>query len=674
MNLIQLLNNLQQHPTSTLQTNGFSLPTQNTTTNMTNLPIPINQSVPNTSSLPFQSVQAMPLPPSLPINHYQLPHHIQSIQNVPNQQHRGGGGGVSGGNALNPLPSMATGPNTSVPSNHTANSRQSAPQNQMQSLILIPVQHLNQQQSRGNQLKLVDSAGNPVNSINGVKSVNGLQFGDGVNGLPSNVQLSSIHSNTTNSKSDGTLNRIAPLNVNVHSVNSAKLGSLHNVTTIKTMPGKTNQAVHGVAAANAMPPLLELNGMNGVTAATVSNAPSLNLQHMANMQSTLQSIMQNISKKNGPSNRESGTATTAVGHCGPSSNVSGKMTKMINPFASSPSSLDFNALASINMRISQMNGQGLTASSSSSSSSGTSPSVASVHSTQSISVATRQCMDKLAEHHTDTNHKALIRSASSTPSTSTPRSPPALDTEERHILKTEGGDQHLDVSMSSISAPPPIPPRITHSTSTSTSTSTVTLTNPLPTKMETDSSINAMNTKMPPLDDVGSKELKSCYCPECGKHFKSQYHLVGHQKSVHPDGSKPTFPSCPYCGKEFTHHGNRRTHIRTHTNERPFKCKQCDKAFKQKHRFQIPSSSLSLSTLCALQTDCKWMASLSMKISDCQSAGEQSVRDTYCSSTERVVVSRHVVDVSKIQSVLGVLWHSVQLNKFTISISSVCSR
>merc|ERR1719334_2431906 len=80
-----------------------------------------------------------------------------------------------------------------------------------------------------------------------------------------------------------------------------------------------------------------------------------------------------------------------------------------------------------------------------------------------------------------------------------------------------------------------------------------------------------------------SKELKSCYCPDCGKHFKSEFLLVGHQKSVHPDGSKPTFPSCPYCGKEFTHHGNRRTHIRTHTNERPFKCKQCDKAFKQKH-------------------------------------------------------------------------------------------
>ena len=47
------------------------------------------------------------------------------------------------------------------------------------------------------------------------------------------------------------------------------------------------------------------------------------------------------------------------------------------------------------------------------------------------------------------------------------------------------------------------------------------------------------------------KEPKSCYCPECGKHFKCKYNLISHKKIYHQNGRGNTFPSCRYCGKEF---------------------------------------------------------------------------------------------------------------------------
>ena len=54
-----------------------------------------------------------------------------------------------------------------------------------------------------------------------------------------------------------------------------------------------------------------------------------------------------------------------------------------------------------------------------------------------------------------------------------------------------------------------------------------------------------------------------------------QHAYLRHCLKAHPKG-KPKILSCPFCGKEFAHRGNYQTHLRIHTNERPFKCRMCN--------------------------------------------------------------------------------------------------
>ena len=67
-------------------------------------------------------------------------------------------------------------------------------------------------------------------------------------------------------------------------------------------------------------------------------------------------------------------------------------------------------------------------------------------------------------------------------------------------------------------------------------------------------------------------------CNQCEKQFKRRENLKSHIK-LHAS----TAPKCQYCGKQFSRKSNLRQHILIHTNERPFKCNYCNKAFRQKH-------------------------------------------------------------------------------------------
>jgi KRAB domain-containing zinc finger protein len=73
-------------------------------------------------------------------------------------------------------------------------------------------------------------------------------------------------------------------------------------------------------------------------------------------------------------------------------------------------------------------------------------------------------------------------------------------------------------------------------------------------------------------------------CKECGKSYSSPNSFRFHQAirdRVYKKQMKRVF-TCHMCGKTFTSKSSLNMHINIHTGERPFKCKICNKAFTQK--------------------------------------------------------------------------------------------
>lgn len=76
-------------------------------------------------------------------------------------------------------------------------------------------------------------------------------------------------------------------------------------------------------------------------------------------------------------------------------------------------------------------------------------------------------------------------------------------------------------------------------------------------------------------------------CDECGKMFKLKEDMKKHAKR-HLINAKDFAAAeklgkvygCEICGKKFATNLSRVVHIRTHTNERPYSCKFCEKSFK----------------------------------------------------------------------------------------------
>ncbi|XP_063630787.1 zinc finger protein 761-like [Cydia splendana] len=68
-------------------------------------------------------------------------------------------------------------------------------------------------------------------------------------------------------------------------------------------------------------------------------------------------------------------------------------------------------------------------------------------------------------------------------------------------------------------------------------------------------------------------------CDECDKIFKNTSSKRNHIKRVHEQNTLPRDKICDHCGRGFTTMAILRSHIRTHTGERPFKCAHCPATF-----------------------------------------------------------------------------------------------
>ena len=74
------------------------------------------------------------------------------------------------------------------------------------------------------------------------------------------------------------------------------------------------------------------------------------------------------------------------------------------------------------------------------------------------------------------------------------------------------------------------------------------------------------------------RHIKSKHrCSQCGKFYKSPSSLESHVMQQHGPCLEL---ACEVCGKCFKDSSKRRTHMATHSEERPFKCSKCPKSFK----------------------------------------------------------------------------------------------
>lgn len=80
----------------------------------------------------------------------------------------------------------------------------------------------------------------------------------------------------------------------------------------------------------------------------------------------------------------------------------------------------------------------------------------------------------------------------------------------------------------------------------------------------------------------GKAILYSCHI--CGKEKGSKYRLATHIKIKH---EKSISQICPICGITLYMSGSIQKHIDLHSDVRPFKCDQCESAFKQKHDLTV---------------------------------------------------------------------------------------
>ncbi|CAH2099286.1 unnamed protein product [Euphydryas editha] len=75
--------------------------------------------------------------------------------------------------------------------------------------------------------------------------------------------------------------------------------------------------------------------------------------------------------------------------------------------------------------------------------------------------------------------------------------------------------------------------------------------------------------------------IKPFQCDKCDKAYVNLWSLTEHKRFTHEGHKRPLNFPCPFCDKVFNRNATRKSHIRTHTGERPFACSICPAKFSQ---------------------------------------------------------------------------------------------